>query len=327
MKKLIALLFLAFFMTSTGMAQEWWIKPSAGVLMATVDDKIVMGDEEDAGILEGYEGGAGTEARVSVGNNMIETSYILQYYSADKDGNITIKGNTIKEKGEITFVNEMIDVATYIFDAAVKTGFNFSVGLGTGVSKITLENRSLGGTAQDDYTEYANKLFSSWGIGEKDKDNGALIFLAHQERKIRIEVGYGLEGILPDGRVGEILDRYALPFFKKGEYGRGLYGAALAVAAIIAKDAGVTLTGVPKRFQRNISQRPSSLGGFFGSIIPLLILFFIIGGRRGILPWLLLGGMMTGRSNSGFGGGFGSGGFGGGFGGGLSGGGGAGRGF
>lgn len=155
MKKLIALLFLAFFMTSTGMAQEWWIKPSAGVLMATVDDKIVMGDEEDAGILEGYEGGAGTEARVSVGNNMIETSYILQYYSADKDGNITIKGNTIKEKGEITFVNEMIDVATYIFDAAVKTGFNFSVGLGTGVSKITLENRSLGGTAQDDYTEYA----------------------------------------------------------------------------------------------------------------------------------------------------------------------------
>jgi len=194
----------------------------------------------------------------------------------------------------------------------------------TGAELVVVTMPDIGG---DEYTEYATKLFSSWGIGEKDKDNGALIFLTLQERKIRIEVGYGLEGILPDGRVGEILDKYALPFLKKGEYGRGLYGAALAVAATISKDAGVTLTGVPKRFQRDISQRPSSRGGFLGSIIPLLILFFIIGGRRGILPWLLLGGMMTGRSYSGFGGGFGSGGFGGGFGGGLSGGGGAGRGF
>jgi hypothetical protein len=155
MKKLIALLFLVFFITGTVIAQDWWVKPSAGVLLATVDDKIVLDSDSNLGTLEGYEGGAGTEIRVSVGNNMIETSYILQYYTADKDGSITVSGTQFDEKGDITFVNEMIDVATYLFDQSVKTGFNFSVGLGTGVSKITLTDRVIGTTAYADYAIYA----------------------------------------------------------------------------------------------------------------------------------------------------------------------------
>ena len=197
----------------------------------------------------------------------------------------------------------------------------------TGAELVVATMPDIGG---EDAAEYANKLFSAWGIGEKDKDNGVLLFLTMQERKVRIEVGYGLEGILPDGLVGEILDTRALPFFKKGDYGKGLYEAAMAVASTISRDAGVTLTKAPGTHPRNISERPPALGNLLGSIIPLLLLFFIIGGRMGILPWLLLGGMMSGRGYSGFGGGFGSGGFGGGFsgfGGGLSGGGGAGRGF
>ena len=196
---------------------------------------------------------------------------------------------------------------------------------GAELGVVTMED--IGG---EEYTEYANKLFSSWRIGAKDKDNGVLIFLTLQERKTRIETGYGLEGILPDGLAGEILDKYTLPFLKRGDYGKGLYGAAMAVAAIISQDAGVKLTGIPKNYPKSISKKPSLLGSFFGSIIPLLIIIFILGGRMGILPWILLGSMMGGRGYSGFGGGFGSSGFGGGFGGfggGLSGGGGAGRGF
>jgi hypothetical protein len=154
MKKLIALLFLVFFITGTVMAQDWWVKPSAGVLIASVDDKIVWDDSHSYYRLEGYEGGAGTEIRLSVGASRLETSYILQYYTADKDGDANSDYSASKEKGELTFVNEMLEVAGYFFDEAVKTGFNISAGAGIGVSKLTLE-RTFDGVDEPDLSTYA----------------------------------------------------------------------------------------------------------------------------------------------------------------------------
>jgi uncharacterized protein len=180
-----------------------------------------------------------------------------------------------------------------------------------------------------DYTEYANRLYEAWGIGKKGEDKGVLIFVAVKERKMRIEVGYGLEGILPDGRAGEIRDRYITPYLKNNQFGEGLLSGALAISQIIAKDAGVELTGqVPVRAPK---KRRSGL-----SLFPLiLILFFIFGSRRRTGSWIFFlpllmggGGGYGSRSSGGFGGSFGGfgGGFGG-FGGGMSGGGGAGGGF
>jgi uncharacterized protein len=175
-----------------------------------------------------------------------------------------------------------------------------------------------------DAATYANRLFENWGIGKKGKDNGALVFLTLKERRIQIEVGYGLEGILPDGLVGEILDKYAVPFLKKDEYGKGVYNALAAVSAVIAKDANVELTGEIRTYRPPQGKiRPM---GFLPLIIIILVLFSLLRrGRGGILPLLILS-SMGGRG--GFGGGFGGfgGGFGG-FGGGMSGGGGAGRSF
>jgi uncharacterized protein len=70
-----------------------------------------------------------------------------------------------------------------------------------------------------------------------------LIFLTKKERKIRIETGYGVEGILPDGLVGQILDDQVVPFLKREEYGKGILNGTFAIAHIIAQDAGVKLTG------------------------------------------------------------------------------------
>ena len=71
------------------------------------------------------------------------------------------------------------------------------------------------------YTEYANRLYEYWGIGKKGEDRGVLIFLTLKERKVRIEVGYGLEGIIPDGLAGEILDKYMVPYLKNADFGKG----------------------------------------------------------------------------------------------------------
>lgn len=194
----------------------------------------------------------------------------------------------------------------------------------TGTAVVVATVETLGGSDENDY---ANRLYSAWGIGKKGEDKGVLIFLAVKERRIRIETGYGVEGILPDGLTGEILDRYAVPRFREDDFGKGLAETMAAVSAVVAKAAGVTLTGVQPQ-QRRPAKTERGLG--IGQIVLfVLAIGFLLGTRQGraLLPWLLLLIMSGGgrRGGGGFGG-FGGGGFGG-FGGGSSGGGGSSRGF
>jgi len=175
----------------------------------------------------------------------------------------------------------------------------------------------------DDFT-YANELYKAWGIGKKGEDKGILIFLALKERKIRIETGYGVEGILPDGLVGQIIDDYMLPYLKKNDFGKGMMNGVVILASIIAKDAGVKLGGQITG-KRPLVKKPNLVSKLFPIIFFIILILIFSRSRTGILPLMLL--LMMGRGG-GFGGGFGSfgGGFGG-FGGGMSGGGGAGRSF
>ncbi len=193
----------------------------------------------------------------------------------------------------------------------------------TGTAIVVATVETIGDNNLDDYV---NRLYQAWGIGKKGEDKGVLIFLAVRERRVRIEAGYGVEGILPDGLVGEILDRYAIPYFKEGDYGRGLSETMTAVSSVVAKAAGTTLTGIPRLEQR--PARAKKKAGFGQLLFLLVVAFLLLGTRQGraMLPWLLVL-MMSGSDRHGGGfGGFGGGGFGG-FGGGSSGGGGANRGF
>ncbi len=173
---------------------------------------------------------------------------------------------------------------------------------------------------------YAVRLFERWGIGKKGKDNGILILVAPRERKLRIEVGYGLEGAIPDGLAGEIRDQYLLPYFKIGNYGEGIWNATVAIAAIIGKEYNVDLLsseGLDESLYQVRTTSPAAR--LLGNILYLLILILIFGGRFWFFP-LFFGlsrrrGYWSGGGYYSGGGGFG-GGFGG-FGGGMSGGGGA----
>lgn len=181
----------------------------------------------------------------------------------------------------------------------------------------------------NEINDYVNQLYSAWGIGEKGKDRGVLIFVTVKERRMRIETGYGVEGILPDGLVGEIRDRYMIPYLKAGDYDTALWKGTVAIATIIAQDAGVTISGAPTR--GHVAKRGHLDSGSYlvTWIVLLALMALLLGTRTGrrMVPWLLLGfALGGGRGGSHYsGGGFGGfgGGFGG-FGGGMSGGGGAG---
>ena len=170
---------------------------------------------------------------------------------------------------------------------------------------------------------YVNGLYKAWGIGNKGEDKGVLVFLTVKERKIRIETGYGVEGILPDGLVGEIRDKYLKPQLQAGNYGQAFYDTVNVLSSIIAKDAGVQLSGSPAPYRINTRVQQKGVN-VFGLIFFFIVAALLLGTRTGrsMLPWILLLFLSGGRGGGGGGGGFG-GGFGG-FGGGGSGGGGAG---
>ncbi|MFC1599160.1 TPM domain-containing protein [Candidatus Omnitrophota bacterium] len=177
-----------------------------------------------------------------------------------------------------------------------------------------------------DIEGYAVGLFESWGIGKKGKDNGVLLLVAVKDRKLRIEVGYGLEGAIPDALAKQVIAQIIVPSFKQGDYAKGVTSGSLAIAQLVAKEYNVELTGLKDLPSLRLPRKESALGGLFR----LLFLFIIIFAFRGGFLWwpLLLGGSLGRRDGywhgSGFGGSSGgfSGGFGG-FGGGFSGGGGA----
>ena len=188
----------------------------------------------------------------------------------------------------------------------------------TGTAVVVTTMPTIG---DDEVNDYVNRLYSSWGIGKKGEKKGVLIFLTVKERKMRIETGYGVEGILPDGLVGEIRDKYMIPFLREGNYGKGLMNGMTAIGAVIANDAGVTLTGNPVVERPRAKQPASRLGvspWTIAIVIVVLIFFLGTGIGRDFLPFLL--GFFLGRGGrGGYGGGSGSdggfGGFGGGFGG------------
>ena len=126
---------------------------------------------------------------------------------------------------------------------------------------------SLDGMTVEDY---ANRLFKEWGIGQEKRDNGVLILVAPNERDVRIEVGYGLEGILPDGLAGQVLRDDILPRFKDNDYPGGIRAGTLRVIDIVAKQQVLT----PEEIAR-LNDGTTDIPVWF--IIPFLSLFVGIG--------------------------------------------------
>jgi len=176
--------------------------------------------------------------------------------------------------------------------------------------------------------EFATALEEKWKVGAKGTDRGVLMLVVLNPRKYRIEVGYGLEGILNDAKVGDI-GRLMVPSLSQGDYNTAIPLGVQRIAQIIATDAGVALNLAQPVHQYHREQAPvqiSLMELVLGGGVILLILFFLIKtGNTGLIFFLL--GNLMGGGGGGYRGGRGGrdddgGGFGG-FGGGGSGGGGA----
>lgn len=121
--------------------------------------------------------------------------------------------------------------------------------------------------------EYATRLFAEWGVGQADKDNGVLILVAPTAREMRIEVGYGLEGVLPDGLAGQIIRETFLPKFRENQYGAGIVEGTTRVAAIVRRNEPLTAEALAA-----LDQTAGNPGvGIAWVIVPFLSIFIVIG--------------------------------------------------
>lgn len=163
--------------------------------------------------------------------------------------------------------------------------------------------------------DYGYQLGRHWGIGQEGEDNGALLIVAEDERRIRIEVGYGLEGRLTDATSSTIINQIITPAFRQGDFASGIANGAEAMIQVLG---GEPLAVPESRGPGAEDNKPHPAIGILFFIIILTVFFSGVGGGRGgrgrggraVLAGALLGGLGGGR-----GGGFGGGGFGGGGGG------------
>ena len=180
--------------------------------------------------------------------------------------------------------------------------------------------------------QYSVAVFDKWRIGTKEKDNGVLILMAVDDRKVWITTGYGLEGAIPDAIAKQVVEQIMIPQLKQGNLSKGLLLGSAAVIQLAAKEYNVELTGTAP-YAKAVRITPTSPAAILLRFLMTLSFFILLFGlRSGLLFYFILGGMGRRRGGMWYGTGFGgtgggfSGGFGG-FGGGMTGGGGAGGGW
>lgn len=168
--------------------------------------------------------------------------------------------------------------------------------------------------------DYSMQVADAWKLGNKDKDNGVLVLISMQDKKLRIEVGYGLESSLTDAKSGYIIRNYIVPGFKTGSYYNGIATGMDAITGVISKQIDISDEQIAQSQRKQARKSPQIP---FGLI--MFVLMFVFGGlgrrrRGGLFTALFLGSMLGGGHHRGGGSGFGGfGGFsggGGGFGGG-----------
>lgn len=131
----------------------------------------------------------------------------------------------------------------------------------TGAQIVVVTVKNLEGDSLEDY---ATSLFRKYGIGDKTKNNGLLLLLALEERQFRVEVGYGLEGILPDAKTGRIQDEYIIPYLKQNDWDNGIRNGFNAFLKVLTDEYDIEVGGETPEIVGNTVDSNTITFGFMG---------------------------------------------------------------
>jgi uncharacterized protein len=160
---------------------------------------------------------------------------------------------------------------------------------------------TLGSLQGHSIEDYGYQLGRSWGIGQKGKNNGAILIVAPNEHKVRVEVGYGLEGKLTDAASRVIIENYITPQFRKGDFNAGMLAGTGAILRALGDDAAANLHSEAQPIAQPSENNSPSFSPLLWLLLIVIILFIV--SRRSRYPYV----MRRGGPYLGPGGGFGGG--------------------
>ena len=181
---------------------------------------------------------------------------------------ITNRSEAVVSQTSDFYVNDSANV----LDASLENyiiSTNKSLYSQTGAQIVVVTINSLEGEGLE---EYANELFRQYGIGDKKKNNGVLMLLSIQNRKSRIEVGYGLEGALNDAKTGRIQDNYMIPYFKEDNWQEGIKNGYNAILSEVEKEYDVTVEGSTRPVKGKDNDTSFSSIAFSFMLITIMII-------------------------------------------------------
>lgn len=248
-------------------------------------------------------------------NRILALALVFSSFTLSLAGAITVPpmNGPVNDRAGVLSASEKENLFTYLE----------AVNAQTGVQIALLTIPSLDGA---DIESYSLAVVENWKLGQADKDNGVLLVVAVEDRELRIEVGYGLEGELTDAKSGLIIRNVIIPRFRENDYGRGISEGLRTIGGVVTGDVQIV-----ENLRETETRSSRSSSNFSGILFFLFFLFFVLGGSRkrgrkgGWIAPFILGSMMSSGRSSGSSssifksGGFGGGGFsggGGGFGGG-----------
>ncbi len=202
----------------------------------------------------------------------------------------------------VGYVNDFAGVMDQSTAAALNSAISsFNQQTGIQIAVVTVKD-----TGDMGIDEYANRLFHHWGVGVKGLDNGVMFIASMKEKRVRIEVGYGLEPGLTDEQCGVILRHEVIPAFKKGQFSQGMLAGTLAIINALSRSLKRgDISSHASAATSGKARGAGTMNTILGILMFIVFIYFAI--RHPFLTLMFLGG--------GFGGGGGGGGFGGGFGG------------
>ena len=169
----------------------------------------------------------------------------------------------------------------------------------TGAQVAVLTVTTLDGK---DINEYALEVARAWGIGDKEKNNGVLILLSTGDREVRVEVGYGLEGCLPDGKTGRLIDTYAIPYYAQNDFATGTVQLFHAVMNVVCEEYGVDPASLNVPVMDTAEEEMTIFDLIVGLVVVAGMIALIVLTRGRILLFFGFGGFGRGGRGGGSGG-------------------------
>jgi len=174
------------------------------------------------------------------------------------------------------YVNDYADILSEETEKFIQDN-SIALNDGTTAQIVVVTVKSLDGKSIE---EYATELFRSFGIGDKEKNNGLLILLSIEERLCKIEVGYGLEGILPDGKTGRIQDEYMIPYFKDDNFDEGMLNGYKAFYKEVAEEYNFDTSIAPVEPEEDFLDSPGGTLLMLKSVLVFIFFFIDFNGKK-----------------------------------------------